>query len=255
VVETPVQPRRQSDIADAVTGSATVAAPAVRTVALSKSIDGRQILRDVMIEVQSGQFVALLGANGSGKSTLLKLLATLVPATAGEIQLFGETASATSAHLRRRIGLIGHESMLYRDLTARENLVFFAKLYRVESPAERAVQMLEAVGLAGRADDVIGSFSRGMIQRVAIARALLHRPELILADEPFAGLDAPSIQSLEQLFEQIHLAGKTIVMVNHDIDQSLRIAEHVIVLRHGRVVVNQASQRLYARELLSEVQS
>jgi heme exporter protein A len=250
VVETPVQSRPDDRAA-----AATDATPAVRTVGLCKSIDGRQILRDVAIEVPAGRFVAVLGANGSGKSTLLKVLATLIPASAGQVQLFGETASATSAHLRRRIGLIGHDSMLYRDLTARENLEFFAKLYRVESPADRAAQMLDAVGLGHRANDRVGSFSRGMIQRVAIARALLHRPELILADEPFAGLDAPSIASLENLFEQIHLAGKTIVMVNHDIDQSLRIAEHAIVLRHGRVAVNQASYKLYPREVLSEVQS
>jgi heme exporter protein A len=235
--------------------AAAVAAPVVRTMSVSKSIDGRTILRDVSVQIAGGQLVALLGANGTGKSTLLKILATLVPPSSGRIELFGQIASATSVDLRRRIGLIGHQSMLYRDLSARENLEFFARLYDVADPAAQAKKMLDMIGLAERSVDPVRNFSRGMVQRVSIARALLHDPELILADEPFAGLDAPSIDALEHLLASLNEVGKTILLVNHDIEQSLRLADHAIVLRGGQVVIDQPTHRLYEREILSEVRS
>jgi heme exporter protein A len=169
------------------------------------------------------------------------------------MRLFGERASATSTALRRRIGLIGHQSMLYRDLSAAENLRFFAQLYGAADPAARAREMLDRIGLSARANDPIKNFSRGMVQRVAIARALLHDPDLLLADEPFDGLDAPSIEALERLLGQLNEAGKTIVMANHDIEQSLNIADHAIVLRGGQIVLDQPTHRLYPREVLSEV--
>jgi heme exporter protein A len=222
---------------------------------LAKAIDGRVILRDVNLRIERGQFVAVLGANGSGKTTLLKILSTLSAPTSGQLKLFGEAARGISVALRRRVGMIGHQSMLYRDLSPRENLEFFAKLYAVPNPMRRAQDMIRMIGLVDRANDPVRNFSRGMTQRVAIARALLHDPELILADEPFAGLDAPSIEALEQLLAQLVEAGKTIVLVNHDIEQSLRIAQHAVVLRGGKIVVDQPTHRLYEREVRSEVQS
>jgi heme exporter protein A len=228
---------------------------AVETVHLAKSIDGRAILRDVNLRVEAGAFVAVLGANGSGKTTLLKILSTLSAPSGGELKLFGEIASGGNVALRRRIGMIGHQSMLYRDLSPRENLEFFARLYALENPVRSAKQMIQMIGLAERANDPVRNFSRGMTQRVAIARALLHDPDLILADEPFAGLDAPSIEALEQLLAQLGDAGKTIILVNHDIEQSLRVAEHAVVLRGGKIVVDQPTHRLYEREVRSEVQS
>jgi heme exporter protein A len=225
----------------------------VRLVGVGKTIDDRQVLRHINLEIAAGEFVAVLGANGAGKSTLLKVIATLSPATTGGIELFGEPLTRQATKLRSRIGLIGHQSMLYRDLTARENLQFFANLYGLEDRDKRVAQALVMIGLSSRADDAVKTFSRGMAQRVAIARALLHDPELLLADEPFAGLDAPSIRSLEQLFADLGTAGKTVIMVNHDIEQSLRIAERVVVLRHGKVVMDQPTHRLYEEEVLAEV--
>ena len=229
--------------------------PAAELLDLSKSIDGRPILRSVTLTIDDGQFLAVLGANGTGKSTLLKILSTLMPPSGGELRLFGQRATGASVGLRRSIGLIGHQSMLYRDLSAAENLEFFGKLYGVPDPTRRARQMLEMIGLRERANDPVKNFSRGMLQRVAIARALLHDPKLLLADEPFDGLDAPSIESLEDLLAQLGNAGKTIVMVNHDVEQSLAIAGRAIVLRGGRVVLDQPTHRLYPREVLSEVRS
>ena len=230
-------------------------APAVELLDLSKSIDERPILRNLALTIEPGQFLAVLGANGTGKSTLLKLLSTLMPPSSGQLRLFGQKATAASVTLRRRIGLIGHQSMLYRDLSAAENLAFFAQLYGVADAPARARQMLDMIGLSARGNDPVKNFSRGMVQRVAIARALLHDPELLLADEPFDGLDAPSVESLEKLLAQLNDAGKTIVMVNHDIERSLEIADHAIVLRGGRIVLDQPTHRLYPREVLSEVRS
>ena len=230
-------------------------APAAELIGLSKTIDDRPILRDLSLVIEAGQFVSILGANGTGKTTLLKILSTLVPPSDGALFLFGQRATATSVSLRRRIGLIGHQSMLYRDLTARENLEFFGRLYGVEDPASRARRMLDMIGLSARRNDPVKNFSRGMVQRVAIARALLHDPELLLADEPFDGLDAPSTSSLEKLLTELNNTGKTIVAVLHNIDQSIELTSRAIVLRGGRVALDQSTHRLIAREVLSEVWS
>jgi heme exporter protein A len=220
---------------------------------LSKSIDERPVLRGIDLDVEAGSYVALLGANGAGKSTLLKIIATLIPPSSGEVDLFGKKLGRDGNELRRRIGFISHNSMLYRDLSARENLEFFAKLYGLTDPPRRARKMLEMAGLWNRANDPVKTFSRGMVQRAAIARALIHDPELVLADEPFSGLDAPSIESLEQLFADLNEAGKTIILVNHDIEQSLRLAQRAVILRGGQIVINEAVYRLYPREVLAEV--
>jgi heme exporter protein A len=232
---------------------ATQAESVVQLIKLTKSIDERLVLRQIDLEIESGAYIALLGANGAGKSTLLKIIATLIPLTSGEVNLFGLPLTGNGVELRNRIGFISHASMLYRDLTAKENLEFYAKLYGLENPQARARQMLEMAGLWNRANDPVKSFSRGMVQRAAIARALLHDPQLVLADEPFSGLDAPSIESLEQLFADLNSAGKTIILVNHGIEQCLRLAERAVILRGGRVVVNEPVYRLYPREVLAEV--
>jgi heme exporter protein A len=233
----------------------TPAAIAVRISRLAKVLDDRVILRDINLEIEAGTYVAIVGANGAGKSTLLKIIATLMPPSSGSMELFGQNVSEAPAAVRAKIGLIGHQSMLYRDLSARENLEFFARLYGIEDAAKRSKAMLEMVGLSSRGNDPIKAYSRGMVQRIAIARALLHDPALILADEPFAGLDAPSIASVERLLGDLCTAGKTILLVNHDIEQTLRLAQRGIVLRSGRIVVDQPTYRLYEREVLSEVAS
>ncbi len=230
-----------------------VAAAPIKTVGLGMAIDGRPILQDITLEIGRGEFAAVLGANGAGKSTLLKVIATLARSTEGTLELFGKTVGRDSAELRRRIGLIAHQSMLYRELTARENLLFFAKLYGIAEPVKRAELLLEVIGLSNRANDPVKSFSRGMVQRVAIARSLLHDPELILADEPFDGLDAPSVAATEQLLRHLHNSGKTILLVNHDISQSLQLASRAVVMRKGRIVIDAAAQSLNASQVLIEV--
>ena len=210
---------------------------------MAKVIDDQPILSNINFELPQGGFLALLGPNGAGKSTLLHALSTLSPATHGKLELFGQSARRPDPAVRARIGMIGHQPMLYSGLSAAENLAFFGKLYRVDQPGQRAGQLLERVGLADRAEDPVMTFSRGMVQRLAIARALMHDPDLILADEPFSGLDVASTAALEQLLTQLHEEGKTIILVSHDIAQGLRLAERVVVLRRGRIVMDRTSDQ------------
>ncbi|MBI1335946.1 MAG: ATP-binding cassette domain-containing protein [Phycisphaera sp.] len=207
----------------------------VQTQGLGKSIDGRLILDNITFTAQRCAITALLGPNGAGKSTLLHILATLTAHTTGTLTLFGKPVARRTADLRARIGMIGHQPMLYRDLTAMENLVFFGKLHGVANPRNRAKELLDRVALAHRSDDPAGTFSRGMVQRLSIARALVHEPTLLLADEPFAGLDLPSTYTIEALLTQLADEGATVVMTNHDVAQSLRLAKRVVVLRKGTV--------------------
>ncbi|MGD0463867.1 MAG: ABC transporter ATP-binding protein [Tepidisphaeraceae bacterium] len=210
-------------------------------------------MKSIELSIAGGEFVAILGINGAGKTTLLKILATLMPPTAGQLQLFGLDVCRHAGEARARLGLIGHQSMLYRDLTARENLELFARLYGVEAPRRRAEELLSIVGMIDRADDAVKTFSRGMCQRVSIARALVHEPDLVLADEPFAGLDVPGAAAVERLLSDLHMAGKTIVMVNHDVLQSLRLAERVIVLGAGTIAIDQPARVADAPGILAEL--
>lgn len=239
----------QSDEARSVAEAMT----AVQARGLTRRIDDRAILDGIDLDIGQGSYVVLLGANGAGKSTLMNVLSTLSPFTDGELHLFGRRVVRSDPSVRRRLGMIGHQPMLYRELSARENLVFFGRLYGVARPAERADALLAEVALSDRAGDAAGTFSRGMVQRLAIARALMHDPDLLFADEPFAGLDLPSVQRVEQALTRLHAAGRTIVLANHDIDQSLRIGQRVVVLRRGRIAFDRPSHAVDATAVAGEV--
>lgn len=226
---------------------------AVCAVGVGREIDGRAIIRDLNFNIHRGEFIALLGANGAGKSTLLKMLAMLVAPSSGELRILGERCTTEAVHLRSRIGLIGHGAMLYRDLSPLENLEFFGRLYHVREPLKRASELLDWLGLSARRDDAVKTFSRGMMQRVAIARALMHEPEVLLADEPFAGLDAPSVAALQRMLHDLHARGRTIILANHDIRQSLDLARRVMVLRSGQLVIDRRAAEVDSHDLLREV--
>ncbi len=231
--------------------ASTVAAVSVAR--LCKSFDEKRILRDLSFEIPQGRFTALLGANGAGKTTLLKILATLLPPSQGRITIFGGDSRRDCARVRGRLGLIGHNAMLYRDLSPLENLVFFGGLYGVPAAEKRARDLLSYVELSNRAGDAVKTFSRGMLQRVSIARALMHDPDLLLADEPFAGLDAPSTRLLEEMLRKLSEEGKTVILCNHDIEQSLRLVQHLLVLRKGELILDQPAQGVDAETILREV--
>jgi heme exporter protein A len=190
----------------------------------------RVALAGVTASVEEGETLTVLGPNGAGKSTLLKVLATLLRPHGGSVQVLGAELPDEAWQVRGKVGLLGHEPLLYRDLSARENLLYHARLHGVAQ--ERVGEVLDAVGMTGRADEPVRDLSRGMVQRVASARAVLHDPPLLLLDEPRAGLDARAAELLEPLLGRS--SGRTRVLVTHDAEQGRAEADHVLVLEDGR---------------------
>lgn len=209
--------------------------PLIETRALVKTYDLLVVLRRLDLQIRRGEFVALLGPNGSGKSTLLRLLAGLTRPTSGKILIGGWELPDEAAAVRAQIGLVSHRTLLYDNLTARENLHFFARLYALENVAERVDSLLRQVGLYKRGDSLVRTFSRGMQQRLSIARALLHAPDVLLLDEPYTGLDQDAGHTLDELLAQAHAAGHTIIMTTHELDRAARIASRVLILQRGAV--------------------
>jgi heme exporter protein A len=199
---------------------------------LARHFGERTALREVTLEVPAGASLAVLGRNGAGKSTLLRIFASLLRPHAGEVLIFGEPLPRRAWAVRARLGLLGHEPLLYRELTGRENLDYHARLHRV--PPERVTEVLAAVDMDRRADDPVRLLSRGMVQRLAIARAVLHRPQLLLLDEPRANLDPGASELIEPLIGRA--AGVTRVLTSHDPRAALAEADLVLALKAGRPV-------------------
>jgi heme exporter protein A len=206
---------------------------AVELSALTRRYGERLALSEVTLTLEAGQTLAVLGPNGAGKTTLLRLLATLLRPHSGQVRVLGHALPEESWAVRGRIGLLGHEPLLYRELTARENLNFHAALHGVAQTAVEA--MLEAVGMHRRADEPVRTLSRGMVQRVAVGRALLHDPELLLLDEPRANLDPAASELVEPLIGRS--SGRTRVIVSHDPAGALAEADVVLGLVRGRVAL------------------
>jgi heme exporter protein A len=202
--------------------------PAVALRELARAYGDRPALAGVTLDLPRGATLAVFGANGAGKTTLLRVLATLLRPHGGEARVLGRELPRDGWAVRGKIGLVAHDPLLYRDLTARENLRFHARLHDV--PAQRAEALLEAVGMARRADEPVRSLSRGMAQRVAICRALLHEPELLLLDEPLANLDPGAAGAVAPLIGR----GPARVLISHDVEQGLVEADLVLGLRGGR---------------------
>ena len=196
----------------------------------------RKALSQISFTCDAGEIVGLLGPNGAGKSTLLNVLATLVTPSRGSVQYGDRSASEGGAEIRGMIGMLGHDLFLYPELTARENLTFFAQLYGVTGVAGTVTAALDQAGLAERADDFVSSFSRGMRQRVALERALLHGPRLILLDEPFTGLDQASTAALVARLQGRQQAGCLIILATHDLDVADGLLSRAIYLKDGRMV-------------------
>lgn len=203
---------------------------------VSRHFGRRRALTRVSLTIGAGEIVALLGPNGAGKSTLLAIAATLLTPNSGTVRYGDHDAGRLGAALRARIGLLGHDLYLYQELSAAENLRFFARLYGVDG-VERAVrEALERSDLAARADEPVSSFSRGMRQRLALERALLHAPRLVLLDEPFTGLDDAATHALRQRFAALRASGCIVLLTTHDLETIEGVIDRAVVLQGGRLV-------------------
>jgi heme ABC exporter ATP-binding subunit CcmA len=204
--------------------------PVIEARGLTRNFGERHALRDVSFRLRNGETLAVLGRNGAGKSTLLRILSTLLRPHEGEVAVLGEALPRRAFAVRAHVGLLGHDPLLYRDLTARENLHYNARLYGLATT--RADELLEKVGMQRRADDPVRSLSRGMVQRIAVCRAVLHQPELLLLDEPRANLDPAAVDLIEPLIGPGN--GRTRVITSHDPQSAMREADLVLGLRDGR---------------------
>ena len=190
----------------------------------------------VYLTVAPGETIAIFGPNGAGKTTLLRLLGTLLRPSDGTLRLFGRSVTDGGAYARRRIGFLSHRSFLYPDLTPTENLEFYARAFGVAAPAARARALLEELGLLGWAHRPVRTLSRGLEQRCALARALLHRPELLLLDEPFSGLDLDAGSLLRDTLRAVCAGGTTLLMVTHEVTHALELCRSGLILVRGQVV-------------------
>jgi heme exporter protein A len=224
--------------------------PAVQLDGLVRRYGEREALDDVSLSLPAGRTLVVFGPNGAGKTTLLRVLATLLRPHDGEVRVLGSSLPEEAWALRGRVGLLGHEPLLYRELTARENLRFHARLHGVA--AERVEQQLAAVALSDRADEPLKQLSRGMVQRAAVARATLHEPELLLLDEPRANLDPAASELVEPLIGASADLGvqRTRVISSHDPDGGLREADLVLGLRDGRVALLRAAGNVDRDEIV-----
>ena len=209
------------------------AEPALALREVSRAYGERLALSGVSLTLPRGATLAVFGANGAGKTTLLRILATLLRPHAGSAVVLGRTLPREGWAVRGRVGFLGHEPLLYRDLSARENLRFHARLHGVAD--SRIGELLGAVGMAGRADEPVRALSRGMAQRVAICRAVLHEPELLLLDAPLANLAPGAAGAVAPLIGRA--SGATRVLISHDVEQGLAEADLVLGLRVGRADV------------------
>lgn len=216
---------------------------------LIKTFGSRVVLRGVNLTVNEGDFVTLMGANGAGKTTLLHIVATLSKPTGGNVAINGYSTADSATELRRFIGLVSHKTLLYDDLTANQNLRFYAQMYDVPNAANRIETLLNQVGLWGRQHDPVRTYSRGMQQRLAIARAMLHNPPLLLLDEPDTGLDQHAADKLNELLSAVGANQRTILMTTHNLERGLSLGNRVVILAKGKIAYDVQRQNVGIAEV------
>ncbi|MCC6498667.1 MAG: heme ABC exporter ATP-binding protein CcmA [Anaerolineales bacterium] len=218
---------------------------------LVKRFGYKTILRGVDFEVQPGEFVALLGPNGAGKTTFLRILASLARPSLGEVKVAGYKLPSEAAQVRARLGVVSHLPLLYGDLTAEENLRFYAQMYGLTNYRSRITEVLEMIGLETRRRDLVRTFSRGMQQRLAIGRAVLHDPQIMLFDEPYTGLDQDASTMLDDVLKTVAAQGRTVVMTSHDLARAEALATRFDILSRGVIAASAARKQLKKSNLLA----
>jgi heme exporter protein A len=216
----------------------TASPPAIETHDLSRRFGALVALDHLSLSVSSGECVALFGPNGAGKTTLIRVLTLGLSPSSGTVRVLGLDPRSDDRAIRARIGSLSHASFLYDDLTPRQNLEFFGRLYGAKDPRARALELLEAVGLTSRAEDPVGTLSRGLQQRASLARALVHDPQLLFLDEPFTGLDPLGARALCRALARLREQGRTVVLTTHDLRQGLALSDRWLLLARGRIVDN-----------------
>lgn len=209
--------------------------PAIEARKLTKAFGHQAALRGVDLAVDEGEFLTLFGPNGAGKTTLIRIISSLTRPTAGTVRVRGEELGKAGTSLRRHIGLISHNPLLYGDLTPDENLRFFARMYDLPDAAARIDSVLDQVGLAARRRDPVRTFSRGMVQRLAIARAILHDPAIMLLDEPYTGLDLQAADMLRAVLEELAASNRTVILTTHNLEQGLEMCDRAAILNRGKM--------------------
>lgn len=217
---------------------------------LIKRFGLKTVLRGLDFRVEPGEFVALLGPNGAGKSTFLRILASLSRPTLGDVRIAGYRLPDQAGAVRRRLGVVSHQPLLYGDLTAEENLRFYGRMYGVPNLDARVDQVLEMVGLAARRRDLVRTYSRGMQQRLAIGRAVLHDPEVMLFDEPHTGLDQEASEMLDRVLREVAARGRTVVMTSHDLARVGDLASRFDVLSRGVIAASVSRSQIEPDALL-----
>ena len=218
---------------------------------LVKRFGLKTVLRGLDFEVQPGEFVALLGPNGAGKTTFLRILASLSRPSLGEVTIAGYELPQETAQVRARLGVVSHLPLLYGDLTAEENLRFYARMYNIPNYELRITEVLEMVGLEARRRDLVRTFSRGMQQRLTIGRAILHDPDVVLFDEPYTGLDQDASAMLDAVLKAVAAAGRTVVMTSHDLARAEDLATRFDVLSRGVISASASRKDLKRTNLLA----
>src|SRR5512139_2396471 len=218
---------------------------------LVKRFGLKPVLRGLDFHVEPGEFVALLGPNGAGKTTFLRILASLSRPTLGEVRIHNYQLPAQAANVRRLLGVVSHLPLLYGDLTAEENLRFYARMYGIENETRRIAEVLELVGLTARRRDLVRTFSRGMQQRLAIGRAVLHDPQVMLFDEPHTGLDQDACAMLDTVLQEVAARGRTVVMTSHDLARAADLASRFDVLSRGVIVASTQRSEINPNDLLA----
>ena len=232
-----------------VTQGHTKSDPYMNVIGLKKAYGLKPILRGIDLNVQQGERIAILGSNGTGKTTLLRILAGLTKPSTGTIAIEGFDIVHDAQAVRQRVGFVAHQPYLYEELTALENLLFFGQMYNVDSAQERAMMLLQRVGLEKRMRERINTFSRGQVQRLAWARALLHTPHLLLLDEPDTGLDQEGQTLIDALLQEHTERTGTTLFTTHQLERALHLGTQVVLLNKGRIVYHHETASLPLEEL------
>ncbi len=193
-------------------------------------------MRNINLKIEKGEFLTIFGPNGAGKTTLIKIMSTLVSPTSGKVVIDGFDIKENPIEIRKKIGVISHETYLYHELTAAENLRFFGRMYGTPDIENRIGELIKQVGLAYRKNDRVRTFSRGMKQRLSIARALIHDPPILFLDEPYTGLDQHASATFDRILGGMNAHDKTRVLISHDIERGISMCDRAIILTNGHIV-------------------